>query len=126
MKQFSISTTKRIEVLDITDKVQSCLESGKAALIFVPHATAAVTLGEYEPNIKQDYERFYADLCPKSDYMHNRIDDNAEAHILSSFIKPSLLIPLQDGKLVLGTWQSILLVELDGPRSNRKIIVQII
>lgn len=126
MEEFRVSTKKRIEVVDITDEVQKKVQgkNSKAVVIFAPHATAAITIGEFEPNIKKDYEKFYEQLCPKNiDYAHNSIDDNAEAHILSSFIKPSLVVPLKNGKLVLGTWQSILLVELDGPR-ERKIVVQ--
>lgn len=126
MKSFTIQTTRKIEVIDITQEVQSRVSDGKAVLIFAPHATAAITIGEFEPNIKQDYERFYSELCPKSDYAHNSIDDNAEAHLLSSFIKPSLVVPIENGELVLGTWQSILFVELDGPRSSRKIVIQTI
>ena len=123
MLEFEVSTTKRIEVVDITSQVEERVKDGKAVLIFSPHATAAITIGEYEPNIKADYERFYEELCPKSNYKHNQIDDNAEAHIISSFIKPSLVVPVKDGKMVLGTWQSVLLVELDGPK-KRRIVVQ--
>lgn len=126
MESFTISSKKKTEVIDITKEVGERISEGKAALIFAPHATAAITIGEYEPNIKKDYERFYSELCPKSDYLHNKIDDNAESHLLSSFIKPSLVVPIENGKLVLGTWQSILFVELDGPRSSRKVVIQII
>ena len=126
MKSFTISSNKKIEVIDITKEIEERISDGKAALIFAPHATVAITIGEHEPNIKSDYERFYSEICPKSDYLHNKIDNNAESHLLSSFIKPSLVVPIENGKLVLGTWQSILFVELDGPRSSRKIIVQVI
>lgn len=124
MKSFQVETSKHIEVVDITMHVEHALTAKtKACLVFVPHATAALSIGEYEPNIKQDYEKFYSGLCPKSDYAHNRIDDNAESHILSSLLKPDLLIPVENGKLVLGTWQRILLVDFDGPRT-RKIYIQ--
>ena len=125
MKEFTVKTSKRIEVLDITPKIESYLDDGNAVLIFAPHATAAISIGEFEPNIKTDYERFLAELCPKSDYMHNKIDDNAEAHILSAIIKPSLVVPVDNKRLVLGTWQRILLFELDGPRTRRIFVIML-
>ncbi|MBN2478588.1 YjbQ family protein [Candidatus Micrarchaeota archaeon] len=119
MKTISIKTSKKIEVLDITEKIADNAGECRAVLVFAPHATAALAINEYEPNIKSDYELAYQGIVPKEDYAHNKIDDNAEAHILSSILSPSLIIPVENKKLVLGTWQSILFVELDGPRTRR-------
>jgi len=122
--EFFVETRKRVEVIDITEEVEKRVGQGNACLIFVPHATAAVIINEYEPNIKSDYEKFFSRLA-KGEWMHNSIDDNAEAHLLSALISPSLTVPTENGKLHLGTWQRIMLVELDGPRKRRVIVKMI-
>ncbi|MEM2948385.1 MAG: secondary thiamine-phosphate synthase enzyme YjbQ [Candidatus Anstonellales archaeon] len=120
MKEFFVQTKKQVEAIDITHEIEARIEkNAKACLVFVPHATAAIILNEYEPNIKSDYEKFYSELA-KGDWRHNSIDNNAEAHLLSSLVKPFALIPCENGKLLLGTWQRVMLLELDGPR-RRKI-----
>ncbi len=120
--EFFVETRKTIEVIDITDRVEKLAGKGSACLVYVPHATAALIVNEYEPNIKADYEGFFSKIA-KGDWSHNNIDNNAEAHLLSALISPSLTVPLENGRLHLGTWQRIMLVELDGPR-KRKIIVK--
>ncbi len=122
--EFSVSTSKAVEVIDITGEVEKRLGDGEACLVFTPHATAAIILNEFEPNIKSDYEEFFSRIA-KGNWKHNAIDNNAEAHLLSALISPSIVIPLKNGRLDVGTWQSIMLVELDGPR-KRKVIVKII
>lgn len=122
--EFFVETRKRVEVVDITDEVAKRIDEGNACLIFVGHATAAIIINEYEPNIKADYEKFFSNLA-KGEWSHNSIDNNAEAHLLSALISPSILVPIKNKKLDLGTWQRIMLVELDGPR-KRKITVKII
>jgi secondary thiamine-phosphate synthase enzyme len=121
MEEFEITTSRRVEVVDITSKVGKRVKDGNECLVFVPHATAALIVNEYEPNIKADYEEFFSRIA-KGNWKHNAIDNNAEAHLLSALISPSLIVPVKNGKLQLGTWQSIMLVELDGPRT-RKILV---
>ncbi len=119
--EFQISTGKSVEVIDITPEVEKRVKDGKACLVFTPHATAAIVLNEFEPNIKSDYEEFFSRIA-KGNWRHNAIDNNAEAHLLSALISPSIVIPVKNGKLVLGTWQSIMLVELDGPRTRRVVV----
>lgn len=122
MKEFFVETRKRVEVVDITAEVERRVEkNANACLVFVPHATAAIIINEYEPNIKSDYEKFYPQLA-KGEWKHNSIDNNAEAHLLSSLVKPFAVIPCENGKLALGTWQRIMLLELDGPRRRRVAI----
>ena len=118
---FEISTSKSVEVIDISSEVKKRVKDGNACLVFTPHATAAIILNEFEPNIKSDYEEFFSRIA-KGNWKHNAIDNNAEAHLLSALISPSLTIPVKNGKLVLGTWQSIMLVELDGPRTRRIVV----
>ena len=121
--EFELSTSKSVEVVDITSEVEKRVKDGKACLVFTPHATAAIILNEFEPNIKSDYEEFFSRIA-KGNWKHNAIDNNAEAHLLSALISPSIILPIKNGRLNLGTWQSIMLVELDGPR-KRKVSVTI-
>lgn len=125
MDSFQVKTSKKVEVVDITSHVSSRIKSGSLCVLFTPHTTAAITINEFEPLIKDDMERFYSFIIREKNWKHNSIDSNAEAHLLSSLIKPSISIPIKDGSLALGTWQKILFIELDGPR-NRTVQMQVI
>lgn len=129
MKTLTIQTHEQREILNITREVEEVVRESNVkegtCLVFTPHATAAIILNEFEPNIASDYLKFFEKIAPKSgEWKHNVIDDNAEAHLLSAFVGSSVSIPISGGELVLGTWQSILLCEFDGPRS-RRVIVQV-
>jgi secondary thiamine-phosphate synthase enzyme len=130
--EFEIRTRNEEEIIDITKEIENIIEKSNVkegiAHIFVPHATAGVILNESaDPNIKIDFLKAIERIVPKrNNYLHDRIDSNAAAHIKSAFIGSSLTIPIKDGNLYLGTWQSIMFCEFDGPRSRRKIIVQVI
>ncbi len=118
MDSFAVSTRKKVEIVNITAEVERLTRiSEGAVLLHIPHTTAALVLNEDERNLKNDMERFYGKLADGK-WAHNTIDDNAEAHLAASTLNSSLLIPVSGGKPVLGTWQSILLVELDGPRDR--------
>ncbi len=130
--EFTISTHKSDELIDITGEVdrivsQSDIKNG-IVHIFVPHATAGVILNESaDPNIKTDFLNAIERAIPKrANYLHDHIDRNASAHIRSAIVGSSLTIPLRNGEMVLGTWQSIMFCEFDGPRRIRRIIIQII
>ncbi|SRR6056297_151005 len=129
MVKFIISTNKRYELIDITDKVEESLQESKKeegiVTIFVPHSTAAVLLTENETNLKKDWVNFLKDKVKGYNFNHNKIDNNADSHILSGLIGQTKVIPFENGKLERGTWQQIFLVELDGPR-KRKLNVKII
>ena len=127
-KEFTVRTSKRVEVINITHLVEeavlaSRVENG-ACLVHAPHATAAIVLNEDEPGLKKDIVRWIEKHIP-SDGMweHNRIDDNAAAHIASALISSTRIVPVIGRRLVRGTWQEFLLVELDGPRSRRIFVV---
>jgi len=127
--EFRVMTAKRRDLVDITEQVEAlvskCGISDGICLVYVPHATAAIIINEFEPNIKQDFEDVFERLFPDGNYRHNRIDDNAQAHLKSGFIGPSATIPVENGALQLGTWQSIILCEFDGPR-ERRVIVKVV
>ncbi len=131
IKEFSSESTSQFEVIDINDRVQKIVENSKIkegiCLIYVGHATAAIIVNEnYDPNIGTDLLRAIDKIIPLHDgYIHDKIDNNAAAHIKSAIIGPSETIPIADGKLTLGAWQDICLVDFDGPK-QRKINVKII
>ena len=129
MKEFFVKTKRKFQVIDITANIQEIVERAVVAeglcCVFVPHATAAVAINENaDPNIGEDLQEALAKLIPEGVWRHDRIDDNAAAHIKAAIVGPSETVPLRNGELLLGTWQSLMLVEFDGPR-ERKVLVQI-
>ena len=125
MKEIKVSTKGKFDLINITDLVEREVRDVKegVVLVFLPHATSALILNEDEGGLREDILNKLKELVPeKGDYLHNRIDDNAHAHILSSLLKQFVLLPVKDGRLVRGTWQEVLLLEFDGPRERRVLI----
>ena len=129
MKEVNVSTQKRYQLVDITDKVEKIVEQAGVkeglVLIFTPHSTAAILLTENEEGLKQDWLNVLKKLVAGFDFQHNRIDDNTDSHILSGLVGQERTLPVENGRIVRGTWQQIFLVELDGPKT-RKVTVKII
>ncbi|WXG42342.1 MAG: secondary thiamine-phosphate synthase enzyme YjbQ [Candidatus Freyarchaeum deiterrae] len=128
-KQFEVKTSERIELKDITGEVQSIVDGFRIregiAFVYTLHTTAAILVNEAERGLLNDIKRWVQEVFSRADYDHDRIDTNAAAHIAAAFAKNAVTIPVDDGKLELGTWQRILHLELDGPRT-RKVIIQAI
>ncbi|RLF05821.1 MAG: YjbQ family protein [Thermoprotei archaeon] len=129
-KELTFRTHKRRELVDITSEVEKAVaESGIAngiCLVFAPHATAAIIANEHEPGLMNDIIRKVEEEYPwDGKWEHNRIDDNAAAHLASAFISSARVFPVRNGRVVRGTWQNIFLLELDGPRSYRRVIVEV-
>ena len=129
-RELAIRTQHRRELVDITYEVERAVaESGVTngmCLVFAPHATAAVIANEHERGLVNDMLRKFTEEFPdKSEWEHNRIDDNAAAHLASAFVGSARIFPVKEGRLVRGTWQNIFLVELDGPRASRKVVVEV-
>lgn len=117
-----VGTKTRREIIDITNLVTEAISKNKDSKglvnIYTPHTTACITINEYEKDLKKDIMETINSIAPSDgDYNHQV---NADAHIVSSIIKPSITIPFKNGYLNLGTYQRILFFELDGPR-NRAI-----
>jgi secondary thiamine-phosphate synthase enzyme len=131
-RRFELSTREHDEVVDVTDEVARIVaESGARdgmCSVFAAHATAAITINENaDPNIGVDFLRALNKLIVDHDgWLHDRIDDNAAAHIKSALVGPSETIPVEDGRLALGTWQNVFFCEFDGPRRQRSVIVTIL
>lgn len=130
MIEFQVKSSKRNEIIDINKKVDEIIANSKVkegiCNVYVPHATCAIIINEnYDPNICLDVLEFLEDKIPQGKWKHDRVDGNADSHIKASIVGPSENIPIKDGKLLLGTWQSIMLADFDGPR-DRNVIVTII
>jgi len=125
--EFTLSTRDEHEVVDITRQVAEIVaDAGVEAGIcnvYVPHATAAVVINENDdPNIGTDLLDALNKLIPQGVWRHDRVDNNGAAHIKAAILGPGETIPVRDGRLVLGTWQAIMLVDLDGPRTRRVVV----
>ena len=128
---FSVGTQQRQQAIEITDAVRELVRrSGvRAGLchVMVLHSTAALVVNETDdPNIGSDLIQALSRSVPEhAGWLHDRIDDNAHAHIKAALLGPSELLSVSAGELVLGTWQRLLLLEFDGPR-ERRISVQML
>jgi secondary thiamine-phosphate synthase enzyme len=127
MQEIQVKSSVRVELIDITDSVNSLIVKSKIGdgitLIFTKHTTTALVVNEYEPGLVSDIETLLDRLIPKLDYKHDRIDDNADSHLRSILLQSSLALPVKNSRLDLGTWQRVLFIELDGPR-DRKVTVK--
>ena len=122
MKTFVISTKHKDEIVDLTDTIETSLrevtpESG-VCIIFAAHTTCALTTADLDPGTDLDLLDALRRLLPHLSYRHPHDPSHAPDHILSSILGPSLAIPYQNRYLLLGTWQRVVLVELDGPRQR--------
>lgn len=126
MTSFTIRTTTRVEMIDITDRVAAAVsESGVKngfCRVFIPHTTAAVTINENaDPDVPRDILAALDRIVPLSDrYRH--AEGNAAAHIKASLFGASQTVFIESGRLVLGTWQSLFFCEFDGPRTRKALI----
>lgn len=122
------STKGEIEFIDISDKVQEVVERSRItnglAHVFAPHATGVLILTEYEPSLLNDIKKTLERLAPRhAGYEH---PSNAHAHLRSLLMSPDRTLPLIDGRMVLGTWQSLVFVETDVHPRQRTLIVQVL
>ena len=125
MSQFTVSTDGRLSVVDITDRVAAAVpaDAGGTVTVFVQHTTAGITINEAESRLLGDFEHALAEIVPDDGWAHDEIDDNADSHIRAMLVGPGETVPVEDGSLALGTWQSVLLVECDGPRTRTVRVV---
>ena len=129
---FTLTTNGKNEVHDITARVQAAVTASGASdalcSVYTPHATAAITINENDdPNIGEDFLRALRKLIIEHDgWLHDRVDNNAAAHIKSALVGPSEAVPVASGRLSLGTWQNIFFCEFDGPRRERRVIVSVV
>jgi len=128
--EIRLNTEKRKELVEITKQVAGIVAGSNITngicVVYATHTTTAVVVNENEQGLKEDIVRKIEEDFPRgSGWQHDKIDDNADAHLAGAFIGPSMIIPVKGSALVLGTWQSIFTLELDGPRS-RRILVEVL
>jgi secondary thiamine-phosphate synthase enzyme len=123
VRELSLRTDRRTQVLDITEQVRAAAEGaeGAAVLVYVPHTTAGVTINEHaDPAVARDLERAMERIVD-DDWGWEHVEageENAPSHMRAVLAGPQVLVPLRDGRLALGTWQGIFFCEFDGPRTR--------
>jgi secondary thiamine-phosphate synthase enzyme len=127
MTELRIRTRAKREMVDLTPRVADIVARagvGEALCsVYVPHATAAIVINENDdPNVCVDALDALDKLIPEGVWRHDRVDGNAAAHIQATLLGPGETIPVRDGRLMLGRWQAVMLVELDGPRERRILV----
>jgi secondary thiamine-phosphate synthase enzyme len=132
-KKVEVNTKGSSYVLDLSDKVSECLHSSKLRngnlTVFVSGSTAGVTTTEFEPGLLKDLPETFEQIAPSERrYHHNDTwhDGNGHAHVRASLLGPSLTVPFADGRLLLGTWQQVVLIDFDTRPRRREIVVQLI
>lgn len=123
MKHFEVRTPSRECLVDVTEGVAGAVaEAGGregVCTVFVPHTTAAITINENaDPDVARDVVEFLRDLVPRSSRFRHA-EGNSDAHVKASLLGSSVQVPVEGGRLALGTWQGIYLAEFDGPRVRR-------
>lgn len=131
-EEIRIPTRGEGEMHDLTERVAELVRkagvSEGVVLVFVPGSTAGITTIEYEPGLLKDFPATMERIAPRDlDYAHDRTwhDGNGHAHVRASLLGPSLTVPIAGGKLLLGTWQQIALVDFDNRSRQRRIVVTI-
>ena len=129
IREINVSSRERYQLIDITDEVEKIVKENGVkdglVLVFTPHSTAGILLTENEKGLKEDWFIFLKKLVSGFGFQHNKIDDNADSHILSGLVGQERVLPVKGGQMIRGTWQQIFLVEFDGPR-RRKVMVKIL
>jgi len=128
-----VKSKQETDIIDITPEVQKLVSQSKikegSVLIFVKGSTASVSTIEFEPNLVQDFKDAMERLAPSSiKYRHKETwgDDNGKSHVRATLMGPSLTVPFKDRKLLLGTWQQIVILDFDVPARSRELVVQIV
>ncbi|ADZ09198.1 protein of unknown function UPF0047 [Methanobacterium lacus] len=127
---FEVKTSDRLEIIDISSGINSIVAGSgvKTGLVnlFSQHSTSGIVINENESGLVEDFKNLLKKIVQdESGYKHDRIDNNADSHLRSLLMGNSVNVPVENGRMELGTWQSIFFIELDGPRT-RNIIVTVL
>jgi len=131
--EIKINTNGEVDMIDITSKIhqeinKSNIKNG-IVCVFVPGSTGTITTIEYEPGLMKDLPKTLEHIAPKKNYYHHHEtwhDDNGHSHVRASLMGPSITLPIRNGKLIHGTWQQVVFVELDTSPRNRELLVNIV
>jgi secondary thiamine-phosphate synthase enzyme len=128
-----LATSGNTDILDITQQVNECIRTSSLSnglvTVFCASSTSGVTTIEFEPGVVQDLKRLFDEIVPISaKYQHDNAwhDGNGHSHVRAALIKPSITIPMSNGKMTIGTWQQIVYIDFDTRPRKREIIVQIL
>lgn len=123
MEEITVNTTKHKEVVDLSASLNKLLSKTKAETgilhVFVTHTTCALALADLDPGTDEDLLEAIAKIFPDGDYRHPHDPSHVGEHIMSTLLGADLSLPVKNGKLILGTWQSPILIELSGPRRRK-------
>lgn len=126
MPQVTIETSKKKEVINLTGEISRLITIKNGLLnLFVLHTTCSLCLADLDPGTDLDYLDALEAIAPNLNYRHPHNPQHAPDHIMSSIIGASLTVPVQNGRLVLGTWQNIVLIELSGPRKREIMVTEL-
>jgi secondary thiamine-phosphate synthase enzyme len=126
----SVHTRRRSEMLVVTDRVQEIVSKAQATdgyvIVYVPHTTAAITINENaDPDVKHDMLRELEELIPRQEAYYRHAEGNSDSHLKTSLVGNSVMVLVEEGRLVLGRWQGIYFCEFDGPRT-REMMVKVV
>ena len=131
-KSFSVKTRGDADIIDISYQVSLSLSESKlkkgTLTVFVPGSTAGITTTEFEPGLLKDLPTLFEKLVPKNNHYNHDLtwgDGNGYSHLRAALVKSFFTVPFINGKMILGTWQQIILIDFDNRQRNREIIVQI-
>jgi len=131
--EIKIKTKGEVDIVDLTDKIQEVVDKSDLKdgiiCVFVPGSTGNITTIEYEPGLMKDLPRSLEKIAPKNiEYEHHKTwgDYNGHSHVRASIMGPGITVPFKDKKIIHGTWQQIVFVELDTRNRDRKIIIQLV
>ncbi|MBU7024779.1 MAG: YjbQ family protein [Theionarchaea archaeon] len=118
--EIEIKTNQRIELIDVTKEAQTILDKETGVLVaYCTHTTAGIYVNENESGLRDDVLMILEKLVPPIQYKHDRVDNNADSHLKAILVGNSAVIPVENGKLCLGTWQRLFFCEFDGPRRRK-------
>lgn len=131
--EIEVESKAGTDIVNITGKIENLVQKSKikngSVLVFVQGSTASVSTIEYEPNLVDDFKNIIEKIVPSDiPYKHTETwgDDNGHSHIRATLMGPSVTIPFENKKLKLGTWQQLVIIDMDVPARKRKVIIQII
>lgn len=126
MKLISVPTSQKQQVIDITPEVERILSHEcKLVNVFAKHTTCSIALADLDPGSDQDYIRAFEDIIPKLRYNHPHDPAHMPDHIASTLVGQQVTMPVVDGKLQLGAWQRIILIDFDGPRKRDIVVTEV-
>ena len=117
--RISVRTDQKRQIIDITDQVNGRLKGGGLVNVLALHTTAAITLADLDPGTDQDFLEAIDAMTPRKNWRHPHEPGHFPDHLWSTMLGPSISLPFADGQLLLGAWQRLILVELDGPRDRQ-------